>query len=115
MKIVKEKIEIAELKEMTKMFGNMVKAVVDIEKGIMAVDAELHMDLLQLLMESEHSEPKDCWGINLYPEKTGEDFLEFDSMVNLKPAFDNRSRGIESAQTREKITKIVEKLCNTKV
>ena len=45
MKIIKDKITRLELREMSvKMFGNLVKAVVDIDKEIMAVDAELHSD-----------------------------------------------------------------------
>jgi hypothetical protein len=116
MKIVKEKIEISELKEMSvRMFGNLVKAVVDIEKEIMAVDAELHVDEEQLLIEQENSEPKNLWGINIHPEDLGVDFIEFDSMINLKPGLGNRSRGVDNAEIREKIIKIVEKLCNTKI
>ncbi len=111
MKIVKDKIEIAELKEMTKrMYENMVKAVVDIEKEILAVDAEMHIDEEQLLIEQENSEPKNLWGINIWPEKDGKEFIEFDSMINLKPAFGNRTRGIDSAEIRERIIKIVNKL-----
>jgi len=110
MKIVKEQITIEELKEITKkMFGNLVKAVVDIEKEIMAVDAELHVDLEQLLIE-QGLESKNLWGINIHPQKNGDDFIEFDSMINLKPAFDNRTRGIESSEIREKIIKIVNNL-----
>lgn len=45
MKIVQEKISVAELKDMSKkMFGGLVKAVVDIEKKIMVVDAGMHAD-----------------------------------------------------------------------
>ena len=52
MKIIKDKITIMELKEMSaKKFGNLVKAVVDIEKGIMAVDADLHADEEAALLE----------------------------------------------------------------
>ena len=116
MKIVKDKIEIIELKEMAKrMFGNLVKAVVDIEKEIMAVDAELHVDEEQLLIEKENSEPKNLWGLNIYPEENGIKFIEFDSMINLKPAFNNRTRGVENSEIREKIIKIVEKLCSIKI
>ncbi len=105
------KIEIVELKEMTKrMYENLVKAVVDIEKEIMAVDAEMHVDLEQLLMERENSEPKNLWGINIWPEKSGDAFIEFDSMINLKPGLGNRTRGIDNIETREKIVKIVNKL-----
>lgn len=111
MKIVKDKIEISELKEMTKrMYENLVKAAVDIEKEIMAVDAEMHVDLEQILIERENSEPKNLWGINIHPDFERDKFVEFDSMINLKPGLGNRTRGVDSAETREKIVKIVDKL-----
>ena len=111
MKIVKDKIEISELQKMAEDFsGDFVKAVVDIEKEIMAVDAELHMDLMTMLIEKESSEPKNIWGINIYPEKTNEDFIEFDSMVNIKPSLGNKNRGVDSLEIQEKIKNIVNKL-----
>ena len=111
MKIIKDKIEIEELNEMSKkMFGNLVKAMVDIEKEIMAIDAPMHADLLEFLMEQEGSLPKNLWGINIYPEKSGDDFVEFDSMMNLKPDLGNRSRGVEDGKIREKIIEIVKRL-----
>lgn len=111
MEIIKDKIEIAKLKEMSeKMFGNLVKAVVDIEKGIMAIDGELHSDEMEFLIEKENSEPKNLWGINIYPELPKDNFIEFDSMINLKPVFDNRTRGIGDASIREKIIEIVNSL-----
>ena len=111
MKIVKDKIEITELKEMAKrMYENLVKAVVDIEKEIMAVDAEMHIDLEQVLIEKENSEPKNLWGVNIWPAKSEDDFVEFDSTINLKPGLGNRTRGIDSAEIREKILKIINKL-----
>jgi hypothetical protein len=83
MKIVKESISIGELQEMSKtMFGNLVKAVVDVEKEVMAVDADLHADEESLLLENGSKQEK-LWGINFYPELTGDDFIEFDSMINL--------------------------------
>ncbi len=111
MKIIKDQIQISELKEMMKNFnGVFVKAVVDIEKEIMAVDAELHMDLLAFLLEKEQSNPQNIWGVNFYPGKTGDDFIEFDSMVNIKPGLGNRTRNIDDAQIREKVKNIVAKL-----
>jgi len=111
MKIVKDKIEIVELGEMTeRMFENLVKTVVDIEKEIMAVDAEMHVDLEQFLIEQENSEPKNLWGINIWPKKDSGEFIEFDSMINLKPGWGNRTRGIDNPEIREKIIKIVNKL-----
>ncbi len=108
MKIIKEKINIAELKEMSKkMTPNLVKAMVNIETNAFAVDAGLHADLMQLLIEEENVNPEMTWGINLLPDKQGEDFIEFDSMMNIKPAIGNMSREVENEETREKIRKIV--------
>jgi len=112
MEIIKDKISIKELQEMAgKMFGSLVKAMVDVEKEIMAVDASMHSDLLEFLIKEENSEPKDLWGINIYPEKYGNtaDFVEFDSMMNLKPGLGNKTRGVENENTREKIVEIVKK------
>lgn len=111
MKIVKDKIAIPELKEMAKkMHDNLVKAMVDVKKEIMAVDAGLHADLMEFLIEEENSEPKDVWGINIFPDKIGDDLIEFDSMMNVKPAFNNRTRGVDDENTRKKITDIINKL-----
>jgi len=110
MKIITDKISIGELKEMTeKMFGNLIKAVVDVEKEVMAVDGELHADEQALLLENE-SKQEDLWGINIYPEKIDQDFIEFDSVINIRPFQQNRSRGVDNPEIKEKILKIVNKL-----
>jgi hypothetical protein len=115
MKIIKGKIEISELEEMAKkMHDNLVKAMVDVEKEIMAVDGGLHADLMESLIEEENSEPKNVWGINIFPDKmtqgAPEDLIEFDSMMNIKPALGNRTRGVDDENIRKKITEIVNKL-----
>lgn len=110
-KIIHEPISIEELKKLAaEQFGDLVKAVVDIKKEIMAIGGELHADEEVLLMEQEGSKREYTWGINLYPEKKGDDFIEFNSMVNLKPNFGNRSRHVEDQKIQEKIKQIVEKL-----
>lgn len=110
MKIIKNKIKLAELKEMAEnSFGNLVKGVVDVEKEMMAVDAELHADEEALFLENG-SEQKNLWGINLYPYLDGEAFIEFDSMINLRPFHGNHTRGIEEPQIRQKIKAIIDKL-----
>jgi hypothetical protein len=109
MKIIKANLSKTELKEMAAGgFGNMVKAVADIERGLLAVDAELHSDLEALLLQ-DGSKQKDLWGINLYPEISGDDFLEFDSMINMKPSQGNRSRGVDNETIRAKIIALVQK------
>ena len=110
MKIIKDKIDIKKLKEIAAdNFGDLVKAVVDIENEIMAIDAELHSDEEALLLENG-AEQKNLWGINLYPELEGEHFIEFDSMINIRPSQGNRSRGIDDPKIRQTIKSIVDKL-----
>ncbi len=92
-----------------KMFGGLVKAVLDIEQEIMFVDAEMHADEEMQLLENG-SKQDNLWGINLYPEETGDDFIEFDSMINVRPRQNNRSRSVESEELQEKIRSIVSKL-----
>ena len=92
------------------MFGDLVKVVVDTQKKIMAVDAELHADEEAYLIENG-SEQKNLWGINFYPEFFGSDkFIEFDSMINLRPGQNNLSRGVEDKKIQEEIRQIVRKL-----
>jgi hypothetical protein len=112
MKIVRQRIPVADLEEMARnMFGNLVKAVVDIEQEIMAIDAELHADEEALLLESG-SRQEHLWGINIYPEmdRSGPDFIEFDSMINLRPSQGNRSRGVENPEIRNRIISVVDKI-----
>jgi len=110
MEIIKKQISLEELKQMAeKMFGNLVKAVVDIEKGIMALNGELHADEEALLLQNG-SKQHSLWGINIYPDLAGDGFIEFDSMINLRPSQGNRSRGVDSEEIRKKIIEIVSKL-----
>jgi hypothetical protein len=103
----KSRIGIDELKEMAKAtFGDLVKAVVDVKLAIMAIDAELHADEEALLIENG-SDQGNLWGINLYPELADSEFIEYDSMINLRPSQGNRGRGVDNPEVRENIMKIV--------
>ena len=109
MKIITEKLTLDELNRMAKgMFGNMVKAVVDIDRELLALDAELHSDLEALLLE-KGSKQKSLWGINLYPEVQGDEFVEFDSMINMRPSQGNKSRGVDNQEVRKKILAVIKK------
>lgn len=110
MKLIKERITRQQLKEIAdRSFGFFVKAVVDIENEIMVIDAELHADEEALLIKNG-SNQKNLWGINLFPENDEKDFIEFDSMINIRPSNGNRKRSIEDPKIREKIKEVVEKL-----
>jgi len=110
MEIITEMLELDRLKEMAvNTFGTLVKAVVDVDRELVAVDAELHSDLEALLLE-DGSKQKSLWGINLYPEMAGEeDFIEIDSIINMRPSIGNRSRDVENREVRRKIIEIVNK------
>lgn len=109
-RIVKDKISLAELALIAKeRFGDMVKAVVDCERKIMAVGGEFHADEEEILLQ-DGSRQNDLWGINLFPQKSEEEWLEFNSMINLRPSQSNRSRGVEDPLIREKIIFIVKSL-----
>ena len=110
-KIIKDAISKEELKQIAKeQFGDLVKAAVDVEQEIMAVGGELHADEEVALMEQEESRRENTWGINIYPQKTEEEWIEFDSMINIKPSFGNRSRDVENPMIKAKIKEIVKKL-----
>jgi hypothetical protein len=86
--------------------GILVKGVVDIRRGYLALDAEMHSDLEKVLLE-DGSQQMDLWGINLYPDQTGDGFIEFDSMINMRPSQGNRTRSVEDETTRLRIIEIV--------
>jgi len=90
-------------------FGNLVKAVIDIEKKVMAVGAELHADEESFLLE-RGSKQENLWGINLYPDKKDNNFIEFDSMINLRPSQGNKTRGIDNPELREEVRNIIAQL-----
>lgn len=90
-------------------FGNLVKAVVDVDQEIMAIDAELHADEEALLLE-QGSKQQHLWGINLYPGLKGKDFIEFDSVINLRPIQNNLSREVDDPKLRQQINRIVNSL-----
>ncbi len=109
-RIIKEPIAKSELKKIAEeRFGDMVKAVIDVELGIMALGGELHADEEALLLE-QRSKQENLWGINIYPEKSKDEWIEYDSMINIRPRQDNRSRGVENRKIQEKIVQIIERL-----
>ena len=108
MKVI-EKISISELTEMAKkMYGSMVKADVDIVKKILVVDMGMHADGEAFLMENG-SKQNDLWGINLYPDDYGTvDFIEFDSMINIRPSQGNASKDVLDPHKKQQIISLVQ-------
>lgn len=109
-RIIKEKISEEELKKIAQDgFGTVVKIAVDVEKEIMAVGGEWHSECQEALVESGSSS-KDVWGVNIHLWKPREEELEFFALINIKPSEGNYEMEILSAEIKQKIRIILEKL-----
>jgi hypothetical protein len=108
MQIVVGQLTVAALTTMAEAtFGDLVKAVVDVRRGLLALDAAMHSDLEALLLDAG-SRQGDLWGINLYPADFGAaGFLEFDSLINLRPSQGNRTRSVDDPDVRAAIEEVV--------
>ena len=89
-------------------FGDMIKCVADVKEGLLALDADLHADLERMLLE-HGSAQENLWGFNLWVEEDGEDFIEFDSLINIRSWQGNPSRDVEDPEIREAVKAIVQK------
>lgn len=108
--IISEPISQARLTEMAgERFGDMVKAVVDTDQRLLALGGGLHSDEEAALL-ARGSEQADLWGINIYPEKPRSEWVEFDSLINIRPRLGNRLRGVEDAAVQQLILDIVDSL-----
>lgn len=105
--ILKEQVTIQYIDELAQnLYGDMIKAVADVDKGVIAIDAELHSDLEMLLLEDGSSQ-ESLWGFNIYPQLKEDDYIEFDSLINIRPRQNNRSRDVENEEIRKKIIVLV--------
>lgn len=85
----------------------MIKCVADIRLDLLALDADLHADLEQMLLKNGSAQ-ENLWGFNLWVEEAGEDFIEYDSLINIRSWQGNPSRDVLDSEVREKIRQIVE-------
>ncbi len=110
MMVITKPIPFSKVKALAKnRFGNLIKAVIDIQGETLAIDADLHSDEEAELL-SQGCKQENLWGINLYPELTGDDFIEFDSMINVRPQSGNMTCGIADLAIQKKIRTIVHRL-----
>lgn len=107
-KVMTDKVNLEFAKSIIdKMFGDMVKADVDVAKKLVIVDMPMHYDGEQELLENG-SKQKDIWGVNLHPADYGtDDFIEFDSMINIRPGQGNASRDVLDERVRQRIIEII--------
>jgi len=87
-------------------FPDMVKYVVDVAQGTLALGGEMHADAEKLLLE-EGSRQEDLWGGNVYPDEVLERRIEHTSLINIRPADGNRSIEVEEPSRRRQVEAIV--------
>ena len=83
--------------------------VVDVEQGILALGGEYHMDANVILVGNGSAQDK-VWGFNIYPDQNGDDFIEYISLINIRPAVGNRGMLVESEEIRNIMRAIIERL-----
>lgn len=107
MKLLEQPITKDELKKIAaSRFITLVKAVVDVERELMVIDADLHADQEAFLLE-HGSNQDDVWGINLLVDNPIDSFIQFDSMINVRPNQGNMTRSVENEEIQEKIISVV--------
>lgn len=94
-KIIDKKINEEGLREIAKDFYvDMIKGVVDIERGILAMGGEYHIDANRVLVENG-SLQRNIWGFNWYFDKTDDERIEYISLINIRPAQGNKSMEVQ--------------------
>ena len=100
--LLERRIERAELVRLARLFGDMIKFVVDVERGVIAIGGELHADAEQLLLEAG-SRRGDLWGANYYPGRGRDGCIEFTSLINIRPSQGNLGMEVQDPALRERI------------
>lgn len=90
-------------------FGDMVKLVVDVSRGLVAAGGELHADAEALLLE-HGSRQTDLCGANYMPGAGPEHCLELTALINIRPAQGNRSMVVQDPLVAARIDAIVSDL-----
>ncbi len=109
-RIITSTISRKELKDLAQVwYGQLVKAVVDVERKIIAVGGDMHADEEQALLQ-DGSKQENLWGLNIYPDKDMKNRIEFDSMINVRPGQHNMSRSVEDKNLQKTIRSIVDRM-----
>ncbi len=101
-----ERLDRGELRRLVDLFfEDMVKYVVDVERGVAAVGGEMHADAEQMLLD-DGSRQADLWGANYYPGRGREECIEYTALINIRPAQGNRSMEIQDPAVRERVREL---------
>ena len=90
-------------------FGDMVKVVVDVERRVMAAGGRMHYDSEQVLLE-DGSKQSNLWGANIYPDRAKDEYIEYTSLINIRPRDNNRGMEVSDQTMRDRIKKVIDSL-----
>ena len=96
----------AQIQEMLQEFETMIKIVVDIRRHRLSGGGEIQADCESVLLENG-SEQDDLWGANWYP---GEQRIEFESLINIRPRAGNRSILIQDENLRTQVETVTREI-----
>lgn len=83
-------------------YRTLVKGVADIERGVVALGGEWHIDANNRLI-ADGSRQEQLWGFNVYPKKRGDAAIEYLSLINIRSAQDNPVMDIKDSGIRTKV------------
>ena len=110
-RIITNDISIDEVKEIAKEFyKTMIKGVVDVEREIIVLGGEYHMDANVIILENG-SKQENVWGfnINLYENNDSDQWIEYISLINIRPLQKNKSMEVQDENIRRKMKHIITK------
>jgi hypothetical protein len=100
--VLERRIARGDLARLAGLFGDMLKYVADVERGVVAAGGQLHADAEQVLLE-QGSRQADLWGANYYPGRGRDGCIEFTSLINIRPARGNPGMEVDDPAVRERI------------
>lgn len=103
--LLERRIEPSELRRLVERYEDMVKYVVDVERGLIAIGGEMHVDGEQLLLEAGCRQEA-LWGANYFPGRGRDGCIEYTSFINIRPSSGNRSMELSDPALRERVREL---------
>jgi hypothetical protein len=86
-------------------FEDMVKFVVDVERGIAAVGGAKHAEAQHLLLANGSRQP-DLWGATYWPGRGRDECVELSAPINVRPSDGNQGPEIQDPTIRRRVLEL---------
>lgn len=104
--LLTKKASSSQIQDMLREYEDMIKIVVDVRRRYLSGGGEMHSDCESILLE-DGSEQDDLWGANWFP---GEQRIEFESLINIRPRLGNRNIVIQDENLRKQVESVTREL-----